>query len=133
MRFSRKTDYGMILMGALRLSFRDGAFITLTRIARERRLPLAFLEKLAERLRKAGYLEAKRGAEGGYRLIRDPAATTLQELVEVFEESAVMRCMESARPDKQCPLVRICPTRKTWASVQEKIDAVLRGVTLAEM
>ena len=81
MRFSRKTDYGVLLAEALQQSFKSGDFISLSAISAEKRLPLAFIAKLAEGLRRAGLIESRRGRDGGYRLIRDPKTITLKLLI----------------------------------------------------
>lgn len=130
MRFNRRTDYGVMLAEALRPSFKSGEFVALSHIAKERRLPRAFLEKLADALRRKGYLEARRGAAGGYRLARDPKHITLRELIDVFEEPTMMRCMQSFHPEKQCPLVEVCSTRAAWVRIEERVDRVFRSVTL---
>ena len=84
MKFSRRTDYGIILAQALRSTFRDRSHIPISKIAQNQGLPLVFLEKLAERLRQAGYLEARRGSEGGYRLPEKPKKKKPQQLNKYF-------------------------------------------------
>ncbi len=133
MKFSRKTDYGIILMEALRSSFAAGKFIPLGVVSKAEGLPRVFVGKLAEMLRVKGYLEAKRGALGGYRMVRDPQTITLKELIDVFEEPPMLRCMKSPDPKKHCVIATTCPTRKTWNSIDEKVDALFRGVTLASL
>lgn len=133
MRFSRKTDYGIILVGALKPSFKSGRFIALSGLARENRLPLAFLQKLAELLRRAGLVSAKRGKVGGYRLIREPKTITLKELIALFEEPKMMRCMKSSNPKKYCALAGTCPTRKTWYEVEKDVDKIFEKVTMDAM
>ncbi|MBU6414695.1 Rrf2 family transcriptional regulator [Patescibacteria group bacterium] len=133
MKFSRKTDYGIILMEALRPSFASGKFIALAEVARQEGLPVLFVAKLAEALCKKGYLEAKRGLGGGYRMVRDPKIITLKELIDAFEEPPMLRCMKSSDPKKHCSLAATCPTRKTWNGIDEKVDALFQNVTLASL
>ena len=133
MKFSRKTDYGVMLLTALRVTFNTTGFIPLSSVTREYNLPFSFLEKLAEALKGAGYLASKRGPEGGYRLIRDPKTVTLKELIAVFEEPPMMKCLKSADPEKHCAFVAVCPTRKTWNLLNNKVMDMFEHVTLAEM
>lgn len=133
MKFSRKTDYGIILMEALRSSFASGKFVSLAGVARQEGMPVLFVAKLAETLRMKGYLDAKRGAGGGYRMTRDPKTISLKELIDAFEEPPMLRCMKSPDPKKHCPLAATCPTRKTWNHIDEKVDALFRTVTLASL
>lgn len=133
MKISRKTDYGVILLQALTPSWAKGEFVALARVAKEHRLPLEFSEKLAGTLRRHGYLNAKRGAGGGYRLIRDPKTITLKELIDLFEEPKLMRCMHSPHPEQYCPLVPFCPSRRKWLEIDRAIQSIFEGVTLAEL
>ena len=133
MKFSRKTDYGVILLQSLRGTFRSRGYIPLSKIAREQKLPRFFIEKLGEKLRRAGYLEARRGAEGGYRLAKDPKKITLKELIDVFEEPEMMRCMRSPHPEKYCPFVGACPTRAGWLGIEKKVNKIFENVTIASL
>lgn len=130
MKFSRKTDYGIILIEALRPSFESFRFTPLSEVARDNHLPLTFLQKLAETLRGAGYLKAKRGKAGGYRLARDPKKVTFKELLDIFEEPPMMRCMKSPDPKKHCLLAGVCPSRKKWGEVEEKVNKIFEKVTV---
>src|SRR5438034_4768143 len=65
MMFSTKAEYGVRVMVAL--ARHDGdAPVSLSEIADEDGLPLAYLEHLVARLRKAGLVDSRRGARGGY-------------------------------------------------------------------
>lgn len=133
MKFSRKTDYGIILLKSLSPTFKSREFVSLSKMVKENNLPPYFMEKLAEILRKKGFIEAKRGLAGGYRLLKNPRQINLQEMVEVFEEQPFMRCLRSSDPEKHCPLVKICPAHKTWVVIHEKTKNIFRGITLAKL
>ena len=133
MQFSRKTDYGLILLEALRPTYDSGGFRSLRSIAEEHRLPFPFLEKIAGVLKKEGVVEAKKGVDGGYRLSRDPKTITLQNVIRMFDEPPMMRCMRSPHPEQYCPLVPHCPTRKGWRELNEKFDSLLARTTLAAL
>ena len=133
MKFSRKTDYGIILLKSLSPTFKSGEFVSLSKVAKANSLPKSFIEKLAETLRKKRFIEAKRGLAGGYRLLKDPARINLQEMVEVFEEQPFMRCLRSSDPEKHCSLVKICPAHKTWVTIHEKTKNIFMGITLAKL
>lgn len=133
MQFSRKTDYGLILVGALKPTYQSGRFVSLREVASGNQLPYAFMEKLASILRHHGILEAKKGTAGGYRLARDPQGISLAECVALFEEPPMMRCLRSPHPEKLCPLAALCPTRKTWRQLDEQMTSLLERVSVAEL
>src|SRR3954467_13594194 len=67
--FSTKAEYGVRVMAHLAKTGSDSP-ISLGTIAETEGLPLAYLEHLVQRLRKAGLVESRRGAHGGYTLPR---------------------------------------------------------------
>src|SRR2546423_14633021 len=70
MMFSTKAEYGIRIMAHLAAHDGDGP-VSLSAIADAEGLPLAYLEHLVQRLRKAELVESTRGAHGGYRLARE--------------------------------------------------------------
>lgn len=134
MKFSRRVDYGLVLLQALRNTYKTKQFIGLRRIARSFHLPFSYLEKLAVTLKNAGYIEAQKGAHGGYRLKKDPRKISLAEVVELFEGTkATVRCMDPGDPHKHCKVAGVCPTRKSWTLIEGKIDDVLKKITISSL
>src|SRR2546430_14984230 len=84
MMFSTKAEYGVRVM--VELARRAGEEpIPLAEIAAHDGLPLAYLEHLVARLRKAGLVDSRRGSRGGYLLARSPVDITMAEIVEALE------------------------------------------------
>jgi Rrf2 family transcriptional regulator, cysteine metabolism repressor len=139
MMFSTKAEYGIRVMA--HLARRNGAEpISLGSIADAEGLPLAYLEHLVQRLRKAELLESRRGAHGGYSLSRPAEQITMAEIVEALEgEIAPIECI-TASPDGSLVCVREgepghdpCPTKLLWTRVQGSIVRTLNDITLAEL
>src|SRR3954471_10003056 len=139
MMFSTKAEYGVRVM--THLARQDGAAPTsLSSIAEAEGLPLAYLEHLAQRLRKAELVESTRGAHGGYTLSRAAREITMAEIVRALEgEIAPIECI-SADPDGQLVCVRDgepghdpCPTKLLWTRVQGSIVRTLTDMTLADL
>jgi Rrf2 family cysteine metabolism transcriptional repressor len=142
MIFSTKAEYGVRVM--VELARRGCAQpveqpVALTEIAEHEGLPLAYLEHLVARLRRAGLIESRRGAHGGYLLAREPAQITMAEVVEALEgRIAPIECF-SATPDGSihCVLAsdpeRICTSKLLWSRVREAIVQTLEQTTLADL
>ena len=96
MMFSTKAEYGVRVM--VELARRAGEDpIPLAEIAAHDGLPLAYLEHLVARLRKAGLVDSRRGSRGGYLLARSPVEITMAEVVEALEGSiAPIECISQA-------------------------------------
>ena len=141
MMFSTKAEYGVRVMVELarRAGRVDGVPVPLTEIAEHDGLPLAYLEHLVARLRKAGLVDSRRGSRGGYMLARSPAEITMAEVVEALEGSiAPIECI-SKSPDGTIVCAResepghICPTKLLWTRVRGSIVRTLQETTLADL
>jgi Rrf2 family cysteine metabolism transcriptional repressor len=139
MMFSTKAEYGIRVMA--HLARRNGEEpISLGSIADAEGLPLAYLEHLAQRLRKAELIESRRGAHGGYSLARPAAEIPMAEVVEALEgEIAPIECI-SADADGTLVCIREgeaghdpCPTKLLWTRVQGSIVRTLNEMTLADL
>jgi Rrf2 family transcriptional regulator, cysteine metabolism repressor len=139
MMFSTKAEYGVRVMA--HLAKHDGESpISLNAIAEAEGLPLAYLEHLVARLRRAELVESRRGAHGGYTLARVPGKITMAEIVEALEgEIAPIECI-SESPDGALVCVREgepghdpCPTKLLWTRVQGSIVRTLKDMTLADL
>jgi Rrf2 family cysteine metabolism transcriptional repressor len=138
MMFSTKAEYGVRVM--VELARRGGAQpVALAEIAEHEGLPLAYLEHLVARLRRAGLVESRRGAHGGYLLAREPKQITMAEVVEALEgQIAPVECITSApdgtvRCSRESDPEHICTTKILWTRVRGAIVTTLRETTLAEL
>lgn len=86
MRFSKKTEYGLLALIAMAIEQeRGGGRLTTRDIAARQRIPERFLEQQITALRNAGMVHSHRGALGGCALARRAAAITVLEVVEALE------------------------------------------------
>jgi Rrf2 family transcriptional regulator, cysteine metabolism repressor len=143
MMFSTKAEYGVRVMVELARRAGDDP-IPLTEIAEHDGLPLAYLEHLVARLRKAGLVDSRRGSRGGYMLARSPAEITMADVVEALEGSiAPIECISQsadgsivcARESAEDPTgpAHVCPTKLLWTRVRFSIVRTLQETTLADL
>jgi Rrf2 family protein len=144
MMFSTKAEYGVRVM--VELARRagespDGAerVVPLAEIAEHDGMPLAYLEHLVARLRKAGLIDSRRGSRGGYMLARPAELITTAEIVEALEGAiAPIECI-SQGPDGAIVCSResdpghVCPTKLLWTKVRFSIVTALENTTLADL
>src|SRR6478672_9476947 len=119
MMFSTKAEYGIRVMVELARQ-RGEEPMPLAEIAERGGLPLAYLEHLVARLRKAGEI-------------------TMAEVVEALEGSiAPIECISEAADGsivcaREADLDHVCPTKLLWTRVRFSIVSTLRETTLAEL
>ncbi len=148
MMFSTKAEYGVRVMVELARRAGDegvgGGPISLAEIAEHDGMPLAYLEHLVARLRKAGLVDSRRGSRGGYLLARSPTEITMAEVVEALEGSiAPIECISQAADgsivcsrestDSGSHPPHVCPTKLLWTRVRGAIVRTLQDTTLADL
>lgn len=94
-------------------------------IARRRQIPQKFLELILAGLKQGGFVESRRGAEGGYLLARPADSITVGQ---------VMRYMESSRSQRSVPRVNgDNPFRDLWRDVDQAVSKVVDGTTFGDL
>jgi Rrf2 family protein len=129
-RVSKQIDYTLQLLFAL-ANQKPNQSISLRHISNESSISFLFLQKIAKSLKDASMIEAVRGPQGGYRLIRKPEELTLKEIVEAVEGPfGVTECFKHTVP---CKLEKTCQSRKALHSFNAHILDYLHKTTLAEL
>jgi Rrf2 family cysteine metabolism transcriptional repressor len=138
MMFSTKAEYGVRVMVELARQAGEEP-MPLAEIAERGGLPLAYLEHLVARLRKAGLVDSRRGSRGGYLLARSPTAITMAEVVEALEGSiAPIECISEGSDgsivcSRETEPGHVCPTKLLWTRVRFSIVRTLQEMTLADL
>ena len=134
MIFSTKAEYGVRVMAHLAQTG-GSAPVPLGSIADAEGLPLAYLEHLVQRLRRAELVESRRGAHGGYTLARAADDITMAEIVEALEGN--LAPIECLTPDGLCHREitgdAACPTKLLWTRVQGSIVRTLTDMKLSDL
>jgi FeS assembly SUF system regulator len=126
---SKLADYGVIV--ATHLAAQPDRQANAASIASATRLPQATVAKLLKALAHAGLVTATRGAAGGYRLARRPAAISVAEVVAAIDgDIAVTQC---ALHEADCERTTYCPTRPHWGAINRAVGTALAAVTLQDM
>ncbi len=142
MIFTTKAEYGVRLL--IQLGRREpGHPMSLKAVAESESLPLAYLERIAALLKKAGLIQATRGAHGGYLLAKPAEDITMDQVVLALEgRIAPMDCfvdteggtVESHRVAcNHGTDGHACATKLLWTRVQLGVIKSLQGTTLAEL
>jgi Rrf2 family protein len=132
MKVSRRATYGIMAVIDLAMNGRE-APVQARAIARRQAIPIKFLEQVLHSLKKAGLIDSLRGAQGGYLLLKEPAALSVAEILEVLDgpmlhheihrDSAIDR-----HPPKQELLLGY-----VWKQVAEAEHQVLNRITITEL
>ncbi len=130
MRLTRAAEYAIRCM--IYLS-RQGQGVLTSRqeIAQQANIPPHFLAKIAQDLARAGLIEIRQGARGGFLLIKDPAAISLLEVVEtMIGEIFLNDCV--ARP-ASCKVHYHCAVHRVWQGARDQLRDSLRQVSFDQL
>ena len=81
---SAKAVYGLEAMVELARRPTDTQ-VQIRELAETRGIPQHYLEQIMVQLRRAGLVSSTRGAQGAYRLVRDPSLIRTEQILQVLE------------------------------------------------
>jgi len=84
MKLSSKSEYACLALIELSENYNKG-LIKIEDIAKRKQIPKKYLEQILLTLKRAGYLRSRRGAEGGYKLSKDPNKISVAEIVRLMD------------------------------------------------
>ena len=119
MNISVKGEYALHAIFDLALQ-KAGEPIRIAEIARRQKIPQKFLELILAGLKQGGFVESRRGAEGGYLLARPPDSITVGEVLRFVDKSTRRRSTSD-------------PLAETWRRVDQAISGVIDHTTFAEL
>ncbi len=99
--------------------------VKIAEIARRQQIPQKFLELILASLKQGGFVESRRGADGGYLLARRPDAISVGEVLRFVEGRREER--SRARRQNDSPMADL------WNRVDAAIDAVLDAANFAQL
>lgn len=131
---SKKTQYAIKALGYLAARQATGP-VLISDIARQKRIPLKFLENILLELKKADILDSKMGRGGGYFLKTAPEQISLARVMRIVEGPiALLPCvsLNFYRRCEDCDEVN-CRINTVFAEVRDATLAVLETKTLADI
>ena len=125
MNISVKGEYALQAIFDL-ASQRAGEPVRIADIARRQKIPQKFLELILAGLKQGGFVESRRGAEGGYLLARPAESLTVGE---------VLRFMEGPQQGKSRERRKgaATPFSDMWEQVDRAISGVIDKTTFADL
>ncbi len=134
MRFSKKSEYGLRALLELTRLYEHRS-LRRAEIAESQHISMGFLEAILLELKRAGILESRPGAQGGYRLIKHPDDVSLGQIIRILDGPlAPIACASQTayHTCQDCPYstARECPIQRVMFEVRNAIANVLDQYTL---
>ena len=127
MRLSQKCLYA--LRAVLELAKRQQAAepVSIAAIGQAQDIPNQFLQVIMRELRQGGFVESRRGKEGGYLLARPAAELPVGDVVRFLEGEFVPRDDHDPAGDGVTAFTQL------WQDVGSALDAVFDGVSFGDL
>lgn len=128
MELSCKSEYALLALVELSLSYDKGEPLQIRQIATQQNIPDRYLEQLLATLRRGGFVKSQRGAKGGYLLAQAPWNVMLLDIVNCIEGLENKDNGSDAVLTTERQVVR-----GVWQEVQTAARGVLSAHTLQDL
>lgn len=125
MNISVKGEYALQAILDLAMNQR-GQPVKIADIARREKIPQKFLELILAGLKQGGFVESRRGAEGGYLLSRPADSITVGQVIRYVEGSKASNGSGSKHKGES-------PFSQMWREVDEAVSSVIDQTTFADI
>lgn len=129
MKVSTKGRYAVRIMAEL--AQHPDEYISVAELATRQDISAKYIEKILALLLKAKLIDSTRGAQGGYKLNKQPEQYTIAEILKNTDDlPKLVPCLNSSTP---CPRMSYCTSISCWEKLTQLITDYLSNVTLAEL
>jgi Rrf2 family transcriptional regulator, cysteine metabolism repressor len=113
---SQKCQYAVRATFELARRYGQGP-VKISEIAEAQAIPPRFLEVILNQLRQGGFVQSRRGVEGGYYLIRQAGELTIGEIIQFIEGPTVPVACMVEKGTAKCSLYGNCVFIPMWKRV----------------
>lgn len=130
MILSTKGRYSVMAMVDLAIHS-NGKPVGLAAIAQRQEIPLAYLEQIFARLKKAGVVKSIRGPGGGYLMAKSPSELSIADIMIAADEPMKMTRCDT---HEGCMTKKArCLTHDLWEGLSAQIRLYLGSIMLADV
>ena len=136
MRLSKRGEYALRALIDFGIAHELGRpLLKVSELVEKERLPLKFLEAILAQLKAAGYIETRRGKQGGYLLAQAPHEVSLGKVIRLIDGPlAPIACVSQTAYERcTCPDEDHCGLRMLMMDVRNAIARILDRYTLGDV
>jgi Rrf2 family protein len=109
----------------------QGVSATINEVAEAQALPPRFLEVILAQLKQGGFVESRRGVQGGYRLAKDPNLLTVAEVIQFID--GPIDPVKCTLGEADCRLYGNCVFLNLWQRARDALIDVYRQTTFQKL
>ncbi len=131
MRIPKKCQYALRAVFELALH-EPGQPVKIHQIAGAQDIPPRFLEAILNQLRHAGFVDSRRGNEGGYMLARAAENLTVGEIIE-YIQGPIFIAPDAGKAARDSTFFGDEAFKKLWEEVNSAVCKVCENKTFADL
>jgi len=131
MRMTAASEYGCLALLAIGRSAPE--YCKSQEIADRYDIPSAFLSQILHKLIAGGFVVSRRGAEGGFRLARDPGEICIADVVRAMDGALAPTRSVSENFYQPSPVEQSAAFTHLFRRVRDAIAAILEETTLEDI
>lgn len=132
---TKKAQYALYALRYLAFK-KDKGPILIKEIAEAEFLPQKFIEAILVDLKNAGFVNSKKGKNGGYYLIKEPKEINFADIIRIFDGAiALLPCATYKFYEKcdKCQNDDNCGLRNVVKEIRNKTVAIMKELTLQDV
>jgi Rrf2 family protein len=130
LRISAKADYAVRAAVELAAAV-DERPVKAEQIATNQDIPLNFLENILGQLRHSGIVRSHRGADGGFRLAKDPREISVADVIRAVD--GPLATVRGGPPEDSAYGGAATALSRVWIAVRKNVRSVFEQVTIADV
>ena len=127
MKITYKGDYATKIILDLAENYQQ-ELVHIEDIAKRQDIPQNYLEQILLMLKKGGFVQSKKGPNGGYELTRDPKNITLGEVVRFIEGPIYPISCTDPKGPQTCKEINRCAFIGIWREVGDAIANIVDSI-----
>jgi len=132
---TKKAQYALYALRYLAFKKNEGPVLIKEMVEAEK-LPQKFIEAILVDLKNAGFVNSKKGKNGGYYLIKEPKDINFADIIRIFDGAiALLPCATYKYYEKcnKCENDDACGLRNVVKEIRDKTVAIMKELTLQDV
>jgi len=133
MQITYKGDYSLKTILYLATQY-NKRIVKIHELAGKLDIPVKFLEQILLELKRGGFVDSKRGIQGGYYLANPPKDISVGDVIR-FVDGPIepIACADKSKTYRGCRDINKCVFRNMWVKVAESASNIVDKVTFDDL
>ncbi len=132
MKLSAKSEYACLALIDLSERINEG-YVRIISVSERKNIPKKYLEQILLALKQAGYVKSRMGADGGYKLAKEPSEISLASIIRLMDGALAPVLSVSEYYYEPTPVEKSPKLLKVFSEIRNYVADVLEKTTFADL